>query len=92
MTSQDEELGRFKGEPWKDDPVFETEEEAQEFWEKRDAEESTISSKINKSGRSGTVDWCSCTGCQPMPTDEESYCCQEIDESNVRVPSGIPNF
>jgi len=34
--------------------------------------------------RIGSAQWCSCGGCETMPTDDECFCCQELEGLNQK--------
>ena len=36
------------------------------------------------SSRIGSTQWCICEGCEAMPTADECFCCQELEELNQK--------
>ena len=40
--------------------------------------------ETDASSRIGNIDWCLCGVCASMPSAEECYCCQELEELNQK--------
>ena len=79
--------------PFREDPSFSCDIEAEEFWKERDqrgVEDQILGGNVHNSrqGRRGSTDFCKCGNCGAMPTDEESFCCQEMRASNVKMNEG----
>ena len=55
--------------------------------EKMDIHDQSIEKEENSNdieSRVGRRDWCLCENCREMPTEDECYCCQELDELNSK--------
>ena len=39
--------------------------------------------------RTGNTEWCICGECISMPTADECYCCQELEELNQNLTSQV---
>ena len=73
--------------PSRDDPVFSSREEATEFLAKKEKEEAFVAN-LRRIGRKKTIDYCCCSSCRAMPSDEESYCCNELEDCNIKINPG----
>ena len=52
-----------------------------------DLKEESVSGDTNQRDsrrRIGSTEWCSCEECEAMATDEECFCCQEVEELNQK--------
>ena len=48
-------------------------------------EEEGEGGELDENGsRIGSTQWCICRGCEAMPTADECFCCQELEELNQK--------
>ncbi|XP_053560754.1 P2X purinoceptor 7 isoform X2 [Bombina bombina] len=53
----------------------------------KEPEKSALETDSQSTSRIGKNDWCSCSNCIAMPTEEESVCCREIRNIDPHLPN-----